>query len=81
MERTELTYPDPPRNPRRVRAGEYEVKVAAADGGFGGARKERRPIHIHTTKVMSHALARELRSRAHNLIEIQEADGVASSSA
>jgi hypothetical protein len=67
MERIEMRYPDPERNPRRVRAGSYEVKVTAGDEPWRAesTKVERRPIHILTSRVQSHLLALELRSRAH----------------
>lgn len=60
-----MFYPDPPKNPRRVRCGIGEFKV--------GEKTERRRLYIHTTKVLSIGLALELRSRAHNLVPAQEA--------
>lgn len=70
-----MHYPDPERNPRRVRAGSYEVKVAAGDQPWraDSTKVERRPIHIFTSKVQSHLLALELRSRAHTLVAYEEA--------
>lgn len=74
-QRTEMVYPSQARNPRRVRAGHFEVKVAAGEqaGLTGETRIERHPIYIHATKVMSHTLAQELRSRAHTLVKTEEA--------
>jgi hypothetical protein len=75
MERTEMRYPDPERNPRRVRAGSYEARVASGDEPWRaeGTKVERRPIHILTSRVQSHLLALELRSRAHTLVAYEEA--------
>lgn len=70
-----MHYPDPERHPRRVRAGRYEVKVTGGKEPWraGGTKVERRSIHILTSKVQSHLLALELRSRAHTLVTHEEA--------
>lgn len=71
-----MRYPEPERYPRMVRAGSYEVTVAAKGEDEAFSSKSRtviKPIHIRTTKVMSHALAAELRSRAHTLVAAEEA--------
>lgn len=71
-----MRYPEPDRNPRRVRAGTMVTTVAGNDPTKPEQNREvRRPLFIHTTKVMSHRLAEELRSRAHAIVTVEEAAG------
>ena len=63
-----MRYPDPERTPRRVRAGTYDLRVV--DSSIPeGVRVERRTSYIHTSRVQSHLLAHELRSRVHTHVD------------